>query len=103
MITAGLSAFAAYGIYRGFNQVKEKKPKRKNEALKIAYGYYEVGFQKLADYVAKNRIFYYASVNQEKARNGLLIEEAYYGLADHIYALDSHREGYENFKKPTSI
>jgi hypothetical protein len=33
----------------------------------------------------------------------LLIEEAYYGLADHIYALDSHREGYENFKKPTSI
>jgi GTPase len=54
----------------------------------------------LAHYIRENAIFLQASINNETTKNGLIILEAYYGLHEHVYQIDS---GLLIFKHPKTI
>jgi hypothetical protein len=44
---------------------------------------------KSEEYIRKNQLFYNKSLNYERDNRGLIILEAYFGLADHIYHIDA--------------
>lgn len=85
LITLGANALA-YGIYR---LIKSKRGEHKKRELKVAYAKYQSKLEKVNEYLHENKIFYESSLNTETRNLGLVITEAYYGLADHIYRIEA--------------
>ena len=97
---SGFIAVAANAlVYLGYRAVKSSKSQVRRRELKTAYAKYESKLEKINDYLRENIIFYESSLNSESKNLGLVIIEAYYGLADHIYQVEA---GTLLYKIPTS-
>ncbi len=97
---SGFIAVAANAlVYLGYRAVKSSKSQVRRRELKTAYAKYESKLEKVNDYLRENIIFYESSLNSESKNLGLVIIEAYYGLADHIYQVEA---GTLLYKIPTS-
>mmetsp|Transcript_38147 Transcript_38147/g.36514 ORF Transcript_38147/g.36514 Transcript_38147/m.36514 type:complete len:99 (+) Transcript_38147:1273-1569(+) len=84
----------AYAAMRYF---KKEKSKKKEQMYHVAFQKYQKKIAKINTYLFENQIFYNSIYNQEQRNNGLIIMEAYVGLADHIYSIES---GIQIYKVP---
>lgn len=72
----------------------------KESKYNILFGTYQQRIEKCKEYVRENALFFNRSLNYNKDNRGLVIIEAYLGLADHIYHIDA---GLVKFKIPTTV
>lgn len=75
--------FVAYWKLR-----KNKKYALSKEAIVAFQKYYQQS-EKVKEYLRENQMFYTSSYNNESRTRGLVVIEAYYGLADHIYQIEA--------------
>ena len=99
LISAGVVALANVAMYAGLRYFKARRPDKTDKEYKLAYGKYSMQLKKAEDYLAENAIFYQGILRKEGQSTGLIIEEAYYGLTEHIYKIDA---GVLIFKMPDS-
>lgn len=86
MALSGIIAVVAnLAVFAGYKMLKKSKTKQKDREYKIAYARYMSKTDRVNEYLKENQIFYQSSLNHETRNFGLVILEAYYGLADHIY------------------
>jgi hypothetical protein len=81
LITLGLNAltFGAYSL------MKKWKSKNVNRDQKTAFVKYQSNIERATAFIAESQLFIDRSLNLEIKNRGLVIIEAYFGLADHIY------------------
>lgn len=87
-MTAFIVAAANALVYFGYKQLKKKKTRSKDREHRVAYAKFASKFDKVNHYLKENQIFYQSSLNNEIKSHGLVILEAYFGLADHIYQIE---------------
>jgi hypothetical protein len=85
LLTVGLNALT-YGIYQ---YMKKRKSKSINRDQKTAFVRYQSNLERSNIFLAESQIFIDRSLNAEIKNRGLIIVEAYYGLADHIYQIEA--------------
>lgn len=96
-MSAAVAILANACVYFGYKSLKKKKAMAKDSEYKVAFAKYLTKLDKGNQYLRDQQIFYQSSVNTENKNLGLVIIEAYYGLADHIYAVEA---GLLRFKVP---
>lgn len=90
LMSAGIALAAncvSYGIYRFIKARKNKQGP--NREQKIAFQRYKSDTDRANSFVQENQIFYERSFRSESINDGLIIVEAYYGLAEHIYQIEA--------------
>lgn len=80
---------ANLGVYAGYRLMKNMKTKTKSKDFTIAYSNYQRKLANSENYIKENMIFYERSYNIETKNRGLIIIEAYFGLAEHIYQIEA--------------
>jgi hypothetical protein len=88
-MTAFIVAATNALVYFGYRQLKKKKTRSRDREHRVAYAKFASKFEKSNSYLKENQIFYQSSLNNEIKSHGLVILEAYYGLADHIYQIEA--------------
>ena len=88
-----MSAFIATAanaiVYAGYRMLKGRKTKQRDREHKVAFAKYQSKTDAVNEYIKTNLIFYQSSLNTEGRNLGLVVIEAYYGLADHIYQVEA--------------
>jgi hypothetical protein len=83
---SGVVVAAAHALaYLGFKKFKSTKHKSRMREYEVGLSRYETKISEISTYIRENQIFINSSFNNENRTMGLVIIEAYYGLADHIY------------------
>jgi hypothetical protein len=86
----GLITLAANAlVYAGYYLKKRRNSKTINRYQKTAYNRYLSNLERSNSFLVESQIFIYRSLNAEMKNLGLVIVEAYYGLADHIYQIEA--------------
>ncbi|CDW77285.1 UNKNOWN [Stylonychia lemnae] len=86
-----LGVFLAANVlfYIGFKYLKKSPSKQAKKDQVISYGRFYQKSENVNNYIRENQIFFNSSYNTEERTRGLIIIEAYYGLADHIYQIEA--------------
>lgn len=88
-MTAGIfCALNGYTYWKLQRQVK-KQPLHETAEFKVAFGNFQTRMHQLNTYLSEQRINLEQCLHAETQRNGLVIIDAYYGLDEHIYRIDS--------------
>ena len=94
------TGLANYAAYRSLKWHKSKRPEWQKSENRIAHGLYMHNTDILNQFVQKHNILIESSIAIEKRNSGLLILDAYFGLDEHIYQIDS---GLLIFKMPKTV
>ena len=89
MMTAGIALVANVGSYFLFKNLVKKRTKHIKKSLDIAFARFSTRTDQVNSYLLENQLFINSSFNNETRCRGLVIIEAYYGLADHIYQIEA--------------
>ena len=89
LMTGAITIVANVLVYLGYRKIKQTKIKHKKKECDIAFASYQKKSETVNNYLVENQIFYNSSYNNENKNRGLVIIEAYYGLADHIYSVEA--------------
>ena len=95
LVTLAANAFA----YAGYYLLKKRKAKTMNRTQKTAFNRYISNIERSNSYLVESQIFIDRSLNAEMKNLGLVIVEAYFGLADHIYQIEA---GMLRYQIPTN-
>jgi len=96
----GLVTLAANALaYAGYYLLKKRKAKTMNRTQKTAFNRYISNIERSNSYLVESQIFIDRSLNAEMKNLGLVIVEAYFGLADHIYQIEA---GMLRYQIPTN-
>ena len=98
-LTWGVFGLANLATYQLLKRKKAEKSVMESTKYKVAFGTYLKKVDKLKGQVQKDYIWLTTNLSRERA-NGLVILEAYYGLDEHIYRIDS---GLLTFRFPTTV
>ncbi len=86
----GLITLAANALaYAGYKLMKIRKTKKITREQKTAFERYRSDIERANTYLVESQIFIDRSLNAELKNRGLVIVEAYYGLAEHIYQIEA--------------
>jgi hypothetical protein len=97
---SGLITLAANALaYTGYYLMKKRKSKTMSRSQKTAFNRYLSNIERSNSYLVESQIFIDRSLNAEMKNRGLVIVEAYYGLADHIYQIEA---GMLRYQIPTN-
>jgi ABC-type nickel/cobalt efflux system permease component RcnA len=88
MMTGAIAILANIGTYFAFRRLKQSKKKHIKKEHDIAFSRFQTKSDQVNTYIRENQLFYNSSYNTETRQRGLIIIEAYYGLADHIYQIE---------------
>ncbi len=100
-MSAGIALAAnavSYGIMRFIKARKNKQGPSREQ--KIGFQRYKSEADRANLFLHESQIFLDRSLRMETTNQGLIIVEAYYGLADHIYQIEA---GLNRFKIPESV
>lgn len=87
-MTTGFFALANLAAYLALKYQK-KDPTAKQNKLIMKFGLFTKLHDLSKQYVKKHELDYTKSIYKEHKEQGLIITQAYFGLADHIYELDA--------------
>ena len=75
--------------YWGLSRYQKSNTKVKNSRCEMAFNFYRSKLETVEEYLQKNSLYYNKSLNEETRRRGLVIKEAYFGLAEHVYHIEA--------------
>jgi len=99
-MTAGIAVAGNALVYAGYKWLKSRKAKTVGREQKTAFARYQSNTERANTYLHESQIFIDRSVNIEVKNRGLIIVEAYFGLAEHIYQIEA---GLLRFRIPQNV
>ena len=90
LVTWGCFGLANLATYKYLQYwIGSQEDQLKGDKYKIAFGHYKNNCAKLLQYIRQNWLYLERNLAREQRSNGLIILEAYFGLDEHIYHIDS--------------
>eukprot|EP00347_Sterkiella_histriomuscorum_P012930 403366679 len=89
IMTAGICVASNILFYMVYRKMKLSKRKAKKREDDVAFQRFYTKSEQVKTYLRENLMFYECSYNNETRTRGLVIIEAYYGLADHVYQMEA--------------
>lgn len=89
LLTLGTFGAINGAAYYLLQRQKASKDKYKNPKYVVAYAHFQTQLDGANKYLRSQELFLNKSVNDENNKRGLIIIEAYFGLAEHIVHIEA--------------